>query len=478
MVRPSPSSDPSSRLLRAEDVAASAGCLHRWYLECHGNPEERREDGATVLADEFFKRHCVAWLEDLREPAWDGRDRDAGARETIRLMTEGPAWIFGAPLAAEGTFARPDLLKRIDRASALGPFSYVPAAIKQRASRVEPGDVHELQFHALLLEPILHQVPTSGWIYRPDGSSEEIDLRVRWPRFETLLADLSRIRRGELLTEGYRWSGCRHCPWTAHCTKVWTQLSHVCLLPGMEAADVGAFREGGYASWRAVAASTPERLAVQVGLPLPRARLLWLHAKAFQRRRPLIIQPAPFPRDLPIHFYMPEFRNGRCALHGDVRVEGEGVRIRQFLASSPAQEGAAWHAFLDQLAHDPRAMVFSWTDRLEKPLQALWSRHGGNAQGWHHLTHGRRSLHRFLREQVILPLSDYAFRDVASFFSHKWTSPSAPAAGFPSPWERDQTFPDLAATEAALRANRERLLGLKSIYFGLQRLQEFGTSAA
>jgi predicted RecB family nuclease len=245
----------------------------------------------------------------------------------------------------------------------------------------------------------------------------------------------------------------------------------------MEAVDVGAFREGGYASWKAVAASTPDRLARQVGVALPQARLLWLHAKAFQSRRPVVIQPAPFPRDLPLHFYMPEFRNGRCYLHGDLRVERGEIRVRQFLASSTGQEGAAWQAFLDHLARDPRALVFSWTDRLRNPLGALWDRHGGNPRGWRHVSSGRRSLHRFLREQVILPLSDYGFREVASYFSVKWSTRRATAGVFPSPWEREQAFPDVASTKTLLDANRERIEALKSIYFALQRMQEFGCVA-
>jgi predicted RecB family nuclease len=260
---------------------------------------------------------------------------------------------------------------------------------------------------------------------------------------------------------------------------VWTQLSHVCLLPGMEAAeaDVAAFREGGYASWRAVAASTPERLAQRVGMPLASARLLWLHAKAFQAGRPLVIQRAPFPQDLPLHFYVPEFRNGRCYVHGDLRVERGEIRVRQFLAGATAQEGAAWHAYLEHLARDPRALVFTWTDRLGKPLEALWDRHGGDPLGWRHLARARRSLHRFLREQVILPLSDYGLREVGSFFSVKWSARGRATGVFPSPWEREQLFPDVASSRAILDANRERIEALKSIYFGLQRLQEFGCAA-
>jgi predicted RecB family nuclease len=177
---------------------------------------------------------------------------------------------------------------------------------------------------------------------------------------------------------------------------------------------------------------------------------------------------------------MPEFRNGRCYLHGAYRTRGAEVRIRQFLASSPALEGATWHAFLDDLARDARALVFSWSDRAAKPLEMLWKRHGGNPDGWRHLTRGRRSLHRFLREQVILPLSDYSLRDVASYFSFKWSRASeGGSALFPLPWEREEetTIPHLDSSRRLLEQNRERIAAMKSIYFGLERLQQFGLTA-
>lgn len=452
------------------EVTAAAGCLHRWYLECHGNASVRREDRVS-RSEDAYKRQCVAWLPDVREPAWNGRDVLQGHRETVRLLEQGPAWIFGGVLAADGLEGRPDLLKRVAGRSRLGPFTYVPARIAPSARRAGSGDLHELQLHALLLEPLLGVLPASGWIYRPDGLSMEVDLRSSWPSFATLLEDLRRIARGDLLTEGYRCSGCRRCPWIDHCRKVWTQLSHVCLLPGMDRARVGAFREGGYASWSSVASATPERIAHDVGLPLGRARLLWLHAKAFQGGRALLLQPAPFPPDIPIHFYSAEFRGGRCALHGDLRLLRGEIRTRQFLAGSHAREGAAWHAFLDHLARDERAIVFTWSDRAARPLESMWKRHRGNAKGWRLLNRGRRSLHRFLREQAILPLSDYDLRAVASFFSFKWPSRTEPGSPFPLPWERDLVEPEAAATRAFLNANRDRLEAMKSVYVALQSLQ-------
>jgi predicted RecB family nuclease len=150
------------------------------------------------------------------------------------------------------------------------------------------------------------------------------------------------------------------------------------------------------------------------------------------------------------------------------------TRTRQFLAPSAAQEGAAWHAFLDDLARDEQALVFTWTGRIGKPLESLWKRHGGNRRGWTLLTRGRRSLHRFLREQVILPLSDYTLRDVASFFSYKWASRPEPPPPLLFPWERDSGFPEIASSRAFLDANRDRIGAMKSVYYGLQMLQELG----
>jgi uncharacterized protein len=462
------------RRITEDDLAAAGDCLHRWYLECHGHSAVRRPDPDPDPGEDPFKRQCVAWLSDLREPIWDGRNVEVGRRETQKLMEQGHAWIYGGVLADKEFVGRPDLLKRVDQPSSLGPFGYAPARLKRSSCRLEAADLRALQLQALLLVPILGHLPSEGWLYRPDGLSVEVDLQETWASFLTTLEDFRRIARGEILTEGYRCSGCRQCPWTDHCRKVWTQLSHVCLLPGMDRSLLGIFRDAGYASWRSVADSSTERIARDVGVPEATARLLWLHAKALRCGRPLRIQAAPFPGNIPIHFYSPEFRGGRCALHGALRVMHGATRTRQFLAPTPAQEGAAWRAFLDDLARDEEALVFTWTGRIAKPLESLWKRHGGNRHGWQLLTRRRQSLHRFLREQVILPLSEYGLREVAAFFSYKWPSRPNPPSPFLFPWERDSTFPEVASSRAFLDANRDRIGAMKSIYFGLQLLQELG----
>src|SRR5689334_11469122 len=71
-----PESDPfvSPRVLTAHDVAAASGCLHRWYLDCHAEPDPRNGKPADERQEDAFKRHCLSWLPDVREPSWGSGD--------------------------------------------------------------------------------------------------------------------------------------------------------------------------------------------------------------------------------------------------------------------------------------------------------------------------------------------------------------------------------------------------------------------
>ena len=49
--------DPAERLLRESDVSAASGCLHRWYLDCHGARFCWREDADVRLEAQGHRRN-------------------------------------------------------------------------------------------------------------------------------------------------------------------------------------------------------------------------------------------------------------------------------------------------------------------------------------------------------------------------------------------------------------------------------------
>jgi predicted RecB family nuclease len=463
-------------------VTQAMSCLHFWYLECHGNPQRRRalppRIGGVEEPAEASRRRLVEWLPDLAEPSWDGLNVAAAFGKTRELMTAGRSWIYRGVLKREGMWGQPDLLRRVEGRSALGAYSYAPLKLKDRPGPATKRDLFELRIHALLLEPILAKRPRRGWIYLGPGQMTEVDLTKPSPEFDTLLSDLERIRRGEIVTEGCRVRDCAACPWSGHCNALWRDAHHVGLLPGVRPGLVPVLRDAGYLTWKAIARSNPGRLASAAGLPPSKALDLWLHARAWERGRPVSRRAASFPKDRPVQFVSAEFEGRYGFLLGAVRsFEGER-RCKQFLArsASAADEQAIWHAFLDYLARDPRARILVWAASDLERLRTLWERHGGNRKGWALLRKRAASLQEFVRAHVALPVSTYRFKEVAAALTSRKASWSDLPLG--EAYARWRERGEGEALRQVLAAHRERLAAMKSIYFSLQVLQELGDGIA
>jgi uncharacterized protein len=450
------------RIITPESVGAASRCLHAWYLECHGDPS-RKHETVSESASEEFRARAVRWIPDLAEPAWDGRDWEAGFRETHRLMREGRAWIGGGVLIGKGLRGQADLLRRVAGRSRLGIHSYVPVKLKEWPVRVEKRDVYELRTLGSLLQPVLGRPPRRGWIGLGPGRLVEIDLSSAGRGFELLLSDMRRIRNGEIATEGRRHAECARCPWSGHCGAVWRASRDVCLLPGVRPDVAHALREAGLPTWTAVAGSNPARVAATTGLAPAESVDLWLHGRARLRGKPILRRRIPEVGRRPIHFLAGEFRQGRCTLLGTLRLFEGRTQERLFVAgdSTPAAERAIWQALLDRLARDEHPVVFTWSDSEGDRLEALGERHRGDLSGWRRLTRGRMSLGRFVRSHVALPVSTYRLSEVAACFDHAWTAEARPGA-----WPSG----DAEALRRIAASHGRRLEAMRKVYAGLQLL--------
>lgn len=452
------------KMIDPETVASASRCLHRWYLDCHGDPGRR---GAVPAASEEPARRRVQWLTDLVEPIWDGEDPEAGVRTTLQLMGKGHAYVFRGHLAREGMRGRPDLLRRAEGASALGDFTYLPVLIRDEGDRVEKRDVYELLCLAHLLEGALGARPGRGEVWLPRGRVAPVELSPSSADFDALLADMDRVRRGEVVTEGYRCGECARCPWAAHCSSVWEQLSHVCLLRGVTAESVPRFRDAGFSSWKAVAAAGPEKLAEHVGLAPEKARDVWLHARAWSTGRPQARARAEPPEDVPLHFYDIETYAGRTYLHGVVRLFKGGRSEKQFFAAHPGREREAWRAFLDYLAADERAVVYSWTDYERGFVRELWERYRGNPAGWRHLERNLIDQCRFVKDHFALPTASYSLKKVAPLFGFRWATPGATGL-LAQAWYREWLeTADEVVLSRLLRYNRDDVAAMEVIHRAL-----------
>lgn len=93
-------------------VARASICAHSWYLECHGNEEDKVEaDAGLRLMWEQGLLHEQAMIRTLpgyEEPVWDGKDWDAGFKATLELMKKGVEWIYQGVLVRGDLYGKPE----------------------------------------------------------------------------------------------------------------------------------------------------------------------------------------------------------------------------------------------------------------------------------------------------------------------------------------------------------------------------------
>jgi uncharacterized protein len=405
-------------------------------------------------------------LPEYVEPRWDGHDWKAGFEATVALMRAGRPWIYQGVLVADPLRGKPDLLRRVEGASRLGAFSYVPVDMKHHQAPTKK-DRFQLLGYARMLEPVLGKRPARGGIWLNTGTIEDLDLTRDDEEFGDLLADMERIRSGALATEGFRCAECDGCPWLDHCAEHWKKTAHVCLLYGATGETAKRLADAGFGTWKAVAAADPVRLSREGGLKPDKAHAVWLHARAWEEGRPQPRKPPPSPADVPIHFYDIETYGDCVYLHGDIRLHGGEREERQFLAREPSREEEIWREFLDWLARDERAVVYCWANYERGHVRALWERHGGNPAGWRHLEASLTDQCEWVKEHFALPVSSYGIKKVAPVFGFAWDAEDAGGLNSES-WYKDWLDTrDEALLAKIVRYNLDDVRAMEAVHNGL-----------
>jgi uncharacterized protein len=454
-------------------IARASACLHSWYLKCFGDPEERCEPdaGLQLIIDRGIAHEeaCVSSLEAVVEPEWDKADYEAGFESTVALMKEGHPWIYQGVLLNDSAVGLPDLLKKRAGASSVGDYTYVPIDVKGH-KQVTKKDRYQLVGYACLLESVLGCRPLEGGIWLNTGEIEAVDLTRDMEDVEALLSLMDRIRKGKLVTEGYRCGQCGICEWIDHCFSVWEENASVCLLYGVTGKTAQRFAEAGFPSWKDVARCEPVDMADRLDIKRGRVEACHIHACARDQGCPQILKPVHFPSNVPVHFYDIETFGDCVYLHGNIRVFGNEREERQFFAKDPADEKGAWHEYLDYLARDDRAIIYCWADYERGFARRLREKYGGNDAGWRHLEENLVDQCRFVKDHFALPVYSYSIKNVAPVFGFEWSAEDAGGLNSEAWYREWLETGDETIFEKILQYNLDDVLAMEVIDRELRKL--------
>jgi uncharacterized protein len=445
-------------LFSASDLMRFMGCTHATTLDVmrlRGEGPEPGEDSEdAALLQKQGDAHEAAHLERLKvsgrsvvEIPRSDLERDAEA--TRVALAEGAEVVFQGAFLSGNWGGWSDFLERVERPSALGPFSYEVADTKLKR-RPHPKHVLQLVLYSDLLAEVQGAAPEFAHVEL--GSGERAMLR---------LADYAHYARGArarleafvaspLPTRPIPCADCALCRWAGHCTGVWVAEDSLFNVAGISRGQVKKLEAAGITTMEALARlDHPIRGMAETTRVKLVAQARHQHARktgepAYELRAPepgkgFYLLPQPTPGDI---FYDiegdPHYENGLEYLHG-IWFDGE---FRAFWAHDHDAEARALSELLaffrERLDIYPDARIYHYAPYEVTALRRLTTKYGIGEAFLDRLLRERRfvDLYAVVRGGLICSEANYSIKSMEAFYDRKREGEVTTAGGSVVAYER------------------------------------------
>lgn len=252
--------------LSASDLVGYLNCQHLSALDLevvHGHREKPKHyDPLLELLKERGNQHEQAYLEHLKKGGFqyvciDGVDiSDVSVNATLEAMNSGVQIIVQAALRANGLVGRADILRRVEKPSRLGDWSY--EIIDTKLSReTKGGSILQLCLYADLLSEV--QGFPSEHIYIVAPWSDYEPQTFRFNDYAAYYRKVKAQALGAVVNDGLGEtypepkSHCDICRWRSDCDVKRRNDDHLCLVANISKNQISELNRNGIASVKAFA---------------------------------------------------------------------------------------------------------------------------------------------------------------------------------------------------------------------------------
>ena len=445
-------------LFSATDLMRFMGCTHATTLDLMRlrgeGPEPGEDTEDAALLQKQGDAHEAAHLEKLKSAAKavleiPRGDLVADAQGTQAALAQGAEVVFQGAFLSGTWGGWSDFLLRVDRPSALGPFSYEVADTKLKR-RPHAKHVLQLVLYSDLLTEVQGVAPEFAHVELGTGERATLRLadyahyaRAARVRLEAFVADPPPTRPIPC-------ADCGLCRWADHCESVWQAEDSLFNVANISRGQVKKLEAAGITTMaalatldhpvRGMAEGTGARLVTQARLQHARKT----SAPAFELRAPepgkgFDLLPAPQPGDI---FYDiegdPHYEGGLEYLHG-VWCDG---RFRAFWAHDPAAEAKALSELLAyfraRLDAFPSARIYHYAAYEITALRRLTTTYGIGEAFLDRLLRERRFVDLFaiVRGGLIGSERNYSIKSMEAFYGRTREGEVKTAGGSVVAYER------------------------------------------
>ena len=258
--------------LSASDLSNHLACHHLTSLDLAvslgSRPAPTWHSPDAKVLQERGMAHEDAYLAHLEAQGVsivnlrDIGDSERALAETRAAMERGVEAIAQATLANGRWFGRSDILRRVDRASRLGGWSYEVYDCKL-ACETKAATILQLSLYSELLESIQGVLPESMYVVPPgvDFRPEQyrvLDFAAYYRFVKARLERAIEQNRNGITTSAEPCAHCEVCRWWQECDGEWRKQDHLSLVAG-----ISRLQRKQLSAWQV---TTVAQLAV---LPLP-----------------------------------------------------------------------------------------------------------------------------------------------------------------------------------------------------------------
>jgi uncharacterized protein len=445
-------------LFSATDLMRFMGCAHATTLDLMRlrgeGPEPGEDTEDAALLQKQGDAHEAAHLERLKSTGKTvieipRGDLAADAAATRDALAKGAEVVFQGAFLSGNWGGWSDFLMRVDRSSALGPYSYEVADTKLKR-KPHPKHVLQLVLYSDLLTEIQGVAPEHAHVELGSGERATLRLadyahyaRAARARLEAFVADPQPTRQIPC-------ADCALCRWAGHCESTWKVEDSLFNVANISRGQVKKLEASGITTMaalaqldrpiRGMAESTRARLVSQARLQ--HARKTGepnFELRASEPGKGFDLLPEPNPGDL---FYDiegdPHYEGGLEYLHG-VWFDGQ---FRAFWAHDHVAEAKALEQLLrffrERLETFPQARIYHYAAYEITALRRLTTKYGIGEAFLDRLLRERRFVDLFavVRGGLIGSEPNYSIKSLEAFYGRKREGEVKTAGGSVVAYER------------------------------------------
>lgn len=413
-------------------------------------PLEKAEDDeqAKLLQKKGFE-HEETYLDQLRRGSFKVVDIAAASKtshdallKTKEAMHDGADIIFQAFLTNDNREGHIDFLKRVDRPSRLGGWSYEVVDTKL-AKTPKPKFIIQLCFYSELLTGYQDLTPKKIHLVLGDMSEKSYQLQDFGAYYRTVRADFEQfLAKRDAPAIPDPCEHCDFCVWRLLCQEKWRQADHLSQVANISKVQMKKLTDAGITRMEELAVANPDmkipkmapatfntlrgQAALQVKkhktgkdiydlLPLDREGVRGFYRLPEQDKGDLFFDMEGDPLE----------KDGLEYLFGLYFFESGKPKFKDFWAHNRQEEKRAFEEFIDfvtrHLKKYPKAHIYHYASYEETALKRLMCLHGTREAEVDNLLRTEKlvDLYKVVREGIRISEPSYSIKNIETFYMQK-----------------------------------------------------------